>query len=114
MEEQNEILYHDAKLWQIAFFSLNNGTTNLYLALMAYVSYYANSVAGFGVVLISLLLTGMKVFDGITDPIIGFLLDKTSGRFGKFRPFLLLGNICMAVSCIVLFTTVDLVPKPFR
>lgn len=113
-EEQKEILYNDAKLWQIAFFSLNNGTTNLYLALMAYVSYYANSVAGFGVVLISLLLTGMKVFDGITDPIIGFLLDKTNGRFGKFRPFLLLGNICMALSCIVLFTTVDLVPKQFR
>lgn len=113
-DEKQEILYNDAKLWQIAFFSLNNGTTNLYLALMAYVSYYANSVAGFGVVLISLLLTGMKIFDGITDPIIGFLLDKTNGKFGKFRPFLLLGNICMAISCIILFTTVDLIPNQFR
>lgn len=113
-EEKREILYNDAKLWQIAFFSLNNGTTNLYLALMAYVSYYANSIAGFGVVLISLLLTGMKIFDGITDPIIGFLLDKTNGKFGKFRPFLLLGNICMAISSIVLFTTVDLIPQQYR
>ena len=112
--DKKEISYNDSKLWQIAFFSLNNGTTNLYLALMAYISYYANSIAGFGVVLISLLLTGMKIFDGITDPIIGFLLDKTNGRFGKFRPFLLFGNICMAISCIILFTTVDLVPKSFR
>lgn len=112
--EQKEMTYNNAKLWQIAFFSLNNGTANLYLALMAYISYYANSIAGFGVVLISLLLTGMKIFDGITDPIIGYLIDKTNGRFGKFRPFLLLGNLLMAGSTIVLFTTVDLIPEPFR
>ncbi len=114
VEEQKEISYNDAKLWQIAFFSLNNGTTNLYLALMAYISYYANSIAGFGVVSISLLLTGMKIFDGITDPIIGFLMDKTNGKFGKFRPFLLLGNLLMAGSSIILFATVDLMPKQFR
>lgn len=94
--------YNNAKYWQICFFSLNNAATNLYLALMGYVSYYANSIAGFSVVLVSCILTGMNVFDAITDPVVGFMLDRSKGRFGKFRPFMLLGNLIMAVSAVFL------------
>lgn len=94
--------YNNAKYWQIGFFSLNNAATNLYLALMGYISYYANSIAGFSVVLVSCILTGMNVFDAITDPVVGFMLDRSKGRFGKFRPFMLLGNLIMAVSALLL------------
>ena len=109
--EEKEIVYNEAKFYQIGLFSLNNAATNLYLALMGYVSYYANSVTGFRVVLISMLLTIMNVFDGITDPIAGFLLDKTKGRFGKFRPFMFFGNCIMAVSTPLLFGTLEYIPK---
>lgn len=94
--------YNNAKYWQIGFFSLNNAATNLYLALMGYISYYANSIAGFSVVLVSCILTGMNVFDAITDPVVGFMLDRSKGKFGKFRPFMLLGNLIMAVSALLL------------
>lgn len=94
--------YNNARYWQICFFSLNNAATNLYLALMGYISYYANSIAGFSVVLVSCILTGMNVFDAITDPVVGFMLDRSKGRFGKFRPFMLLGNVIMAVSAVLL------------
>ncbi|MGN0483534.1 MAG: MFS transporter [Lachnospiraceae bacterium] len=107
-------IYNHAKIWQIGFFSLNNAATNLYLALMGYMTYYANSVAGFSVMLISVLLTGLNVFDGITDPLVGFFLDKTKGKFGKFRPFMLLGNMVMAVSSILLFLTLHRIPKLMR
>ncbi|MBQ3601016.1 MAG: MFS transporter [Lachnospiraceae bacterium] len=106
--------YNNAKLWQLAFFSLNNAATNLYLALMGYVSYYANGIVGLGVFVLSIILTSMRIFDGLTDPIIGFLLDKTESRYGKFRPFLAIGNLLLACSCIVLFFTNYLVPKGFR
>ena len=81
---------------------MNNAAANLYLALMGYISYYANSIAGFRVVLISGILTALNVFDAVTDPIVGYLLDRTKGRFGKFRPFMLLGNLIMAVSAVFL------------
>lgn len=97
--------YNNAKYWQIGFFSLNNAATNLYLALMGYVSYYANSIAGFGVVVISGLLTALNIFDAVTDPMVGFFLDRTKGRFGKFRPFMLCGNLIMAASAILLYCT---------
>lgn len=103
--------YNNAKYWQLGFFSMNNAATNLYMALMGYVSYYANSVAGFSVVTISLLLTLLNVFDGITDPVAGYILDKTKGKFGKFRPFMVLGNLVMAVSALLLFYTTHHIPK---
>ena len=106
--------YNDAKLWQVGFFSLNNAATNLYMAMMIYVSYYVNGIAGIGVAVVSLLLTGLHIFDGITDPIAGFLLDQTNGRFGKFRPFMLIGNIVMAVSSLALFFTTHLIPYYLR
>ena len=108
------VVYNEAKIYQIALFSLNNAATNLYLALMGYVSYYANSIAGFSVVLISFLLTAMNVFDGVTDPVVGFFLDKTKGKFGKFRPFLFCGNIIMAGSTFLLFFTLEAVPPALR
>ena len=67
---QEEIQYNNAKIWQLALFSMNNAATNLYLALMGYVTYYANGIVGLGVFLLSMVLTVMRVFDGITDPVI--------------------------------------------
>jgi Na+/melibiose symporter-like transporter len=77
--------------------------------MMGYVSYYANGIAGLSVVLVSFILTGMRVFDGITDPVIGYVIDRTSGRFGKFRPFMAGGYIILAVSSLLLYYTTHLV-----
>lgn len=115
MEHNNiKIEKNKAHIWQIAMFSLNNTSTNLYLAMMGYVSYYANGIAGLGVVIISVILTGMRIFDGITDPIIGYIIDKTNGKFGKFRPYMVIGYILLAASSLVLFFTTHLVPAFLR
>ncbi|MCI8787344.1 MAG: MFS transporter [Eubacterium sp.] len=106
--------YNNAKYWQIGFFSLNNAATNIYLALMGYISYYANSIAGFSIVLISGILTAQNVFDAVTDPMVGFLLDRTKGRFGKFRPFMLCGNLIMAFSAVLLYAVTDQVTAYLR
>lgn len=110
----NKIEKNRAHVWQIALFSLNNTSTNLYLAMMGYVSYYANGIAGIGVVVISMILTGMRLFDGITDPIIGYIIDKTNGRYGKFRPFMIIGYVLLALSSLVLYYTTHLVPDYLR
>lgn len=114
--EQNSIKIekNKAHIWQIGMFSLNNTSTNLYLAMMGYVSYYANGIAGLGVVIISVILTGMRIFDGITDPIIGYIIDKTNGRYGKFRPYMVIGYLLLAASSLVLFFTTHLVPSFLR
>lgn len=111
--ERNENM-NQAKLWQIAFFACNEIATNLYLYLMMYVSYYAVGIVGLGTVLVSNLVMGMRVFDGFTDPIVGYMVDKTNGRFGKNRPFLVIGNVILALSVIVMFQFTHRVPDMLK
>ena len=109
-----------AKQWQVALFPFNNAATNVYFAFYTYFTYYAlmyltgsakTSLAGTvvsgGLVLAistfnSLFAPLMRVFDGITDPICGSLMDKTATKFGKFRPFMVAGNCLLALSLILM------------
>ena len=88
-----------AKMYQLALFPLNNGATNVYYVLiLSYIATFGNNVLGIATVFASVMVTGMRVFDAITDPIIGALMDRTNGKFGKFRPFMVIGNAIMAIS----------------
>ncbi len=100
-----------AKLYQLILFPLNNGATNVYYVLiLAYISTFGNNVLAIGAIFASVMVTGMRVFDAITDPIIGALMDRTNGKLGKFRPFMVLGNIIMAVSTIILYILTPHIP----
>ncbi len=101
-----------AKLYQLALFPMNNGATNVYFVLiLSYIATFGNKVLGLAMVFASFMVTGMRVFDAITDPIIGALMDKTNGKFGKFRPFMVIGNVVMAVSVILLYMVTPIIPK---
>ncbi|MDQ0256707.1 Na+/melibiose symporter-like transporter [Evansella vedderi] len=106
--------YHRAKLWQIGFFALNNTATNLYLFIMAFVSYYATGIAGLSVVVISTILAAMRAFDAVTDPILGFIIDKTESRFGKFRPMMVIGNIILASTVLIMYNVTHLLPESMQ
>ena len=101
-----------AKFYQLALFPMNNGATNVYFVLiLSYIATFGNKVLGLAMVFASFMVTGMRVFDAITDPIIGAVMDKTDGKFGKFRPFMVIGNAVMAVSVIALYMLTPLVPE---
>lgn len=106
--------YNSAKTWQVGCFVLNNGATQLYGYGMGFISYYAAGIAGLLVVIVSSIITSMRIFDGVTDPIIGYIVDKTSTKFGRFRPFMILGNLIMAISMLLIYNTTHLVPESFR
>ncbi|WP_455542556.1 MFS transporter [Intestinibacter sp.] len=114
METTKQINYNRAKTWQIGCFAFNNTATNVIMLLMGYVSYYATGVVGLSVVLVSSLLTSMRMFDAITDPIIGFVIDKTDGKFGKFRPMILIGYTIMAISILTMYNTLHLFPQNLK
>lgn len=93
-----------AKMYQLALFPLNNGATNVYYVLiLTYIATFGNNVLGIATVFASVMVTGMRIFDAVTDPIIGALMDRTDGKLGKFRPFMLIGNIIMAFAVFMLY-----------
>ncbi len=109
MNETNGV--NRAKFYQLALFPMNNGATNVYFVLiLSYIANFGNAVLGLAMLFASFMVTGMRVFDAITDPIIGALMDKTNTRFGKFRPFMVIGNAIMAISVLLLYVITPLVP----
>lgn len=90
---------------------MNDVAFNVYFAGINYLSYFATGVVGFSVVAAANMLTAMRVFDGIIDPPIGVLIDKCNTRFGKFRPFMVGGNLVMAVSLLLMYYTTSGIPS---
>jgi len=106
---------HRVPLWRIGGFALNNTATNLYMFLMNYVSFYLMGWVGVGMVLASSFSMMMRLWDGVTDPIVVFLVDKTNGKFGKNRPFMVIGNIILCVTSFILFHVTHKLPEgPIR
>ncbi len=101
-----------AKMYQLVLFPMNNGATNVYFVLiLSYIATFGNAVLGIGLMFASMMITVMRVFDAITDPIIGAMMDRTNGKYGKFRPFMVIGNIIMAVSVLILYCVTPMIPE---
>ena len=49
-----------------------------------------------------------RVWDMVTDPLMGIIADRTNTRWGKFRPFILLTAVPYAILAVLTFTTPDL------
>ena len=120
MSSTESVAVNRAKGWQVALFPFNNAATNVYFAFYNYFVYWAvlaltgsvGTAIG-GVVVSSVLAIGvstfaslfaplMRVFDGITDPVLGGMMDKTRTKLGKFRPFMIIGNVMLAVSVLMM------------
>jgi GPH family glycoside/pentoside/hexuronide:cation symporter len=69
------------------------------LLLLRFLVDYLGIAAGFAAGLIAI----SKIFDTVTDPIMGIITDRTKSRFGRRRPWLLLGSILCAVALPLLF-----------
>lgn len=104
--EENGI--HRAKMWEIMMYALNNTSTNTYMLVVGYISYFLIGIVGLASVLAGSIVTIMRVWDGVTDPFVGMMVDKTNGKFGKNRPFIVIGQIIMFVTTFVMF---NFIPK---
>ena len=63
---------------------------------------------GLDISIIGFLLMAVRVFDAVTDPLIGYLSDNTPGRFGRRKPYMAIGSMGLALSILFLFRPLDL------
>ena len=64
--------------------------------------FYTNSV-GISSAVVGTMMLVCRFLDGITDVIMGVILEKTHTRFGKCRPWYLVAGITMGISLILCF-----------
>ncbi len=101
---------HRAHIWEICFYTMNNTATNTYLVLMMSVSYYLVGIVGLLTVVAGTVVTVMRIWDGVTDPFIGLVIDKTNGRFGKNRPFIVIGEVILFCASFLIFRLIPAIP----
>ncbi len=78
---------------------------NLYfMSAMTYLLFFYTDVYGLSAEVAAGVFLFARVIDAITDPIMGFLADRTRTRWGKFRPYLLFGAVPLAVIAVATFT----------
>lgn len=53
---------------------------------------------------VSIIMLAARIFDALNDPVMGVIVDNTHTRWGKFKPWILLGAITSGIFTILLFT----------
>lgn len=90
--------------WQLISFGFL--TTPLAMSGMALVffipTFYAVDM-GMGLATVGAVFVFGRIFDVITDPLIGYWSDQTRSRFGARRPFMIIGLPFFAISIWLLF-----------
>jgi len=80
----------------------------IYLMISVYLLYFYTDVLGITAAAAGTLFLVARIFDGINDPIMGFVADRTKSKMGRFRPYILFGMIPLAAATVLLFSAPDL------
>lgn len=69
-----------------------------------YLSIFYTDVFGLGTGAVALLMLIAKVWDGINDPMMGTIMERTHTKHGRFRPYIVVGAIFLVIFTILTFT----------
>lgn len=61
-------------------------------------------ISGVYLAAVTVIMVAMRVFDAVNDPVMGVVVDNTRTRWGKFRPWILLGAVLWGAAGVLMFT----------
>ena len=76
-----------------------------------YLMFFYTDVMGLSPVSVGVMFLVTRVVDGVTDVLMGILIDNTKSKYGKSRPYFLWGAIPFGVIAILTFYVPDLGPQ---
>ena len=68
-----------------------------------YLLFFYTSIMNIPLTYVGTMFLIAKIWDGVNDPIMGVIVDKTRSKMGKMRPYLLWASIPYAICTIVMF-----------
>ncbi len=74
-----------------------------YAIISYFLMIYFTDTVGLTPLFVGNLFLVARVWDAFNDPMMGFVVDNTHTRWGKFRPWILIGTVLNAVALIFLF-----------
>ncbi|MDC7806737.1 MFS transporter [Luteimonas sp BLCC-B24] len=97
------------RLREKAGYGIGDFGFNLYWAnISAFLLIFYTDVMGLAAAAVGTMILVTRVFDAVTDPLMGAIADRTRTRFGRFRPYLLWGALPLACAGVLTWTVPDL------
>lgn len=79
----------------------------VYAFLSTFLMFYLTDTVGMNVGIVGTLMALSKLLDSVTDLFFGVLIDRTNSKFGKARPWMLVGY----VGCVILLSAIFAIPS---
>lgn len=104
MEEKKEIL----KTREIFAYACITAVTLGSTLVSSFISGYWTDVVGISAAVVGVIMLFARIFDGVSDIIMGLIIDKTHTKYGKAKPWLLIGAVGMIVCSTLIYNTPDI------
>ena len=72
-----------------------------------YLPFFYSNIFGLSLIDAGVLVLVTRIWDAVSDPMMGIIADRTNTKWGKYRPFLLWVAPLFSICGILLFTTPD-------
>lgn len=96
------------RLSQLLGYAAGDAGNNLAFSMASmFLLLYYTDVAGIPAATAGTIFLVVRVWDGIADLVAGRLVDRTSSRWGKFRPWLLFGALPLLLLNVATFSVPD-------
>lgn len=76
---------------------------NIVFGVISILTLFYTDYAGINPALVGLVMLLARAFDGFSDIIMGFIVEKTHSKWGKSRPWILWMSVPFALSAVLLF-----------
>ncbi|MDN4501029.1 glycoside-pentoside-hexuronide (GPH):cation symporter [Alteromonadaceae bacterium BrNp21-10] len=95
---------------KIAYGLGDTASNFIFQTVMLFLTFFYTDIFGISPAVVGTMFLVVRIFDAVTDPLMGALADRTKTKWGKFRPYLLWLALPFGLSSILAFTTPDLDP----
>lgn len=89
-------------------FAIGGFGKDLMFAMSTAMFFYFDTWLGISSAFLGTMMMIVRVFDAVNDPIMGSVVERTKSRWGKYRPWILIGAILNGIVTIVLFSNPNL------
>ena len=94
------------KLSEKIGYGFGDMSSSMFWKLFSYfLPFFYSNVFGLSLADAGVLMLITRIWDAVSDPMMGIIADRTRTRWGKYRPYLLFFALPFAVCGILLFTT---------
>ena len=99
LESRNRTFFGLGTVGRDMFYSFESNTLLYFLSDVLSLPVWVFAAA-------SMVLSVMRIFDAINDPITGLVIDNIRSPWGKFKPAILVGGILSAIFSVMLFANI--------